>query len=241
MSSGSDFLLRTVGHVVLLSQVARGPSGTIYTALGPRAPEDFKKPLGLRPVEVSSACSVYIVKECLRHKGYDYVLERELECHEAVSGHEGVVKLHQTIMDETALYLIMVSLSYVHECDREQADRIHHRIKEYCPEGDLFTSIDKNLAFYQHNPDHTKYLILQLLAVVEHCHRNNVFHRDLKTENILLRDCGTRVLLADFGLSTRQEYSIEFGTGSDPYMSPGQSTVDGNEAKPYNGGFLCTR
>lgn len=50
----------------------------------------------------------------------------------------------------------------------------------------------------------------------------NVFHRDLKPDNILLADGGTRVVLADFGLSTQRESTVDFGNGSEIYMSPGE-------------------
>ena len=56
---------------------------------------------------------------------------------------------------------------------------------------------------------------------MQQCHDLNVFHRDLKPDNILLVDGGTRVVISDFGLSTRQEQTVDFSCGSKVYMSPG--------------------
>ncbi|KAI9011147.1 kinase-like domain-containing protein [Gaertneriomyces semiglobifer] len=40
----------------------------------------------------------------------------------------------------------------------------------------------------------------QIISAVDYCHQNNIVHRDLKIENILLTKCGT-VKLIDFGLA----------------------------------------
>lgn len=64
-------------------------------------------------------------------------------------------------------------------------------------------------------------MFLQIIDAVEFCHENGVFHRDLKPENILCNQDGTRVVLADFGLATRQSVSDDLGVGSGYYMSPG--------------------
>jgi len=49
-------------------------------------------------------------------------------------------------------------------------------------------------------------LILGLLEIIEHCHANDVLHRDIKADNIVLRaDRQNDPVLVDFGLSFNQE------------------------------------
>ena len=49
-----------------------------------------------------------------------------------------------------------------------------------------------------------KYYMYQLVKSIDHMHRNGIFHRDVKPENILITD--DHVKLADFG-SCRGIYS----------------------------------
>jgi serine/threonine protein kinase len=58
-----------------------------------------------------------------------------------------------------------------------------------------------------------------------YCHHYGVYHRDLKPENILVFEGGTRVKLADFGLATTEEDSVDFGCGSTFYFSPGMPRI----------------
>ena len=54
---------------------------------------------------------------------------------------------------------------------------------EYC-EWDLRTLLDSGPL----TQDALRYFLTQLLLAVEHCHRHSVIHRDLKPQNLLLRD-----------------------------------------------------
>ena len=45
------------------------------------------------------------------------------------------------------------------------------------------------------------YVCKETLAAIEYIHSNNLIHRDIKADNILMNDIG-EIKLADFGLST---------------------------------------
>ena len=127
--------------------------------------------------------------------------QREILLHHEASHHPNVVSLVQ-IMDSNDCTFVVL---------------------EYCPEGDLFTSITEDGCFVGNDPL-ARNAFLQILDAVEFCHSIGIYHRDLKPENILVKDRGRTVKLADFGLATRDARTSEFGCGSTFYMSPGTET-----------------
>lgn len=48
---------------------------------------------------------------------------------------------------------------------------------------------------------HLQEFLGQILQGVDWMHMNNIVHRDLKPQNILVTNDGTKVKIADFGLS----------------------------------------
>lgn len=124
--------------------------------------------------------------------------EREIQLHHAASHHPNVISL-VTILDSYDCTFVVL---------------------EYCPEGDLFTSITES-GRYLGNELLAKRAFLQILDAVDFCHSIGIYHRDLKPENILVTDGGMNVKLADFGLATRDSFTSDFGCGSTFYMSPG--------------------
>jgi len=123
--------------------------------------------------------------------------EREIHLHINASHHPNVVSLLKIMDAEDCTYVVL----------------------EYCPEGDLFSSITEN-CFYEGNDHLIKKAFLQILDAVEFCHSVGIYHRDLKPENILVSDNGHTVKLADFGLATTEPVTSDFGCGSTFYMSP---------------------
>ena len=140
--------------------------------------------------------------------------QREIQLHHEASHHPNVVSL-LTIMDS-------YDCTYV--------------VLEYCPEGDLFSSITE-AGHYLGNDFMAKRAFLQILDAVSYCHSIGIYHRDLKPENILVTDGGLTVKLADFGLATRDFLSSDFGCGSTFYMSPGRHQEYSNDKI---GGLLLT-
>ncbi|GAN11122.1 protein serine/threonine kinase [Mucor ambiguus] len=148
----------------------------------------------------------YYAVKCL----YDnHATQNEVEMHSTLSGHTNILSLEKVIKERNHVFIVM----------------------EYATHGDLFSSITQP-KLSQAIIGKTKvirYLFLQILDAVQHCHHNLIAHRDLKPENILLLS-NHRVKLADFGLTTNQMVSKEFNCGSSFYFSPECQgvTVSGN-------------
>ncbi|KAL8717495.1 MAG: hypothetical protein Q9225_005266 [Loekoesia sp. 1 TL-2023] len=123
--------------------------------------------------------------------------QREIQLHHEASHHPNVVSLVK-IMDSFDCTFVIL---------------------EFCPEGDLFSSITEG-GRYLGNDLMAKQAFLQILDAVHFCHSIGIYHRDLKPENILVTDGGMTVKIADFGLATRDPITSDFGCGSTFYMSP---------------------
>ncbi|KAL2001352.1 hypothetical protein VTN02DRAFT_1845 [Thermoascus thermophilus] len=123
--------------------------------------------------------------------------QREIKLHHMASQHPNVVSLCRIMDSDDCTYVVI----------------------EFCPEGDLFTSITERGLFVG-NDLLAKRAFLQVLDAVHFCHSIGIYHRDLKPENILVADHGMTVKLADFGLATTDPYTSDFGCGSMFYMSP---------------------
>ncbi|KAF9076749.1 kinase-like domain-containing protein, partial [Rhodocollybia butyracea] len=154
----------------------------------------------------------YFAVKCLlrpksgsRHEDFQL---REFALHQLVSGHRNIVGFHKALYDHTFVYVVL----------------------NLCLGGDLFAAITEH-KLLRYNDKLIKSIFIQLLDAVHYCHENSVFHRDLKPENILCSRDGRHIYLADFGLSTQNKISEEFGCGSSYYMSP--ECI----AKKFNSGY----
>lgn len=89
---------------------------------------------------------------------------------------------------------------------------------EYAENGDLLHLL-RTIKTQKIDELYAKVIFMQLLTAVNHCHQNNIFHRDIKLENILLNN--TIVKLADFGYSCQLD-NIQYGVivGTPAYLAP---------------------
>lgn len=120
-------------------------------------------------------------------------------------------------------------------------DHNYYIVTEYCPGGELLSFIVKERGI---NDWQAAYIMKQVLSAVAYCHNRGIVHRDLKVENVLVKDSsastgndeyGSRkrinVKLIDFGISCRirphQRLNKFFGTPY--YMAPEVIKRDYNE------------
>lgn len=115
--------------------------------------------------------------------------------------HRNIVVLHEVIRTELHLWLVL----------------------EYCAGGDLFNYI------YLHrrvDPRNVSRWFLQIVIAVQHVHAQNLAHRDLKLENILLHTTRSRtcVKVTDFGFVREYNPSVRrflrTVCGTTAYMAP---------------------
>ncbi|VDL17770.1 unnamed protein product [Hymenolepis diminuta] len=112
--------------------------------------------------------------------------------------HPNIIKLYQVMESEKLLCIVT----------------------EYLPNGELYEYIARN-GYLSEQVARRKFM--EILSAVEHCHLNNVVHRDLKAENMLL-DHHMSIKLADFGFGTFQPNGpnslLTTWCGSPPYAAP---------------------
>lgn len=104
----------------------------------------------------------------------------------------------------TTIREILLLKNLKHSTIVELSDVIYNNNKMYLVfeyvELDLRRYLDKLYDDGQKVDDCTvRKLFQQLLTAMEHCHSRNIFHRDLKPQNILINGAGD-IKLADFGL-----------------------------------------
>ncbi|KAK4259175.1 hypothetical protein QN277_005532 [Acacia crassicarpa] len=85
-------------------------------------------------------------------------------------------------------------------------------VMEFCPGGDLHTLRQKQPG--KHFPEQAvKFYVAEVLLALEYLHMLGIVYRDLKPENVLVRDDG-HIMLSDFDLSLRCAVSPTLVKGS---------------------------
>ncbi|XP_073420814.1 serine/threonine-protein kinase SIK1 isoform X2 [Dendrobates tinctorius] len=104
-------------------------------------------------------------------------------------------------------------------------------VTEYAKNGELFDYLTVRGRLSE---EEARAKFLQILSAVEYCHSQNIVHRDLKTENLLLSE-GMDVKLADFGFGNFYIEGRPLNTwcGSPPYAAP-----EVFQGKEYEGPLL---
>jgi len=99
-----------------------------------------------------------------------------------------------------------------------ETDKFSCLVMEFCPGGDLHTLRQK-----QHGkffPEQAaKFYVAEVLLALEYLHMLGIIYRDLKPENVLVREDG-HIMLSDFDLSLRCDVSPTLLKSSNPGVDP---------------------
>ena len=97
-------------------------------------------------------------------------------------------------------------------------------VVEYINGNNLYQYIRKMHGSRMQDENEIKVIFKKIVESVKYMHEQNVVHRDIKLENILLDRDSKQTKLIDFGFSTRvnnaQETKLNFFCGTPIYMSP---------------------
>ncbi|CAJ2651546.1 protein kinase G11A-like [Trifolium pratense] len=109
-----------------------------------------------------------------------------------------------------------------------ETDRFSCLVMEYCPGGDLHTLRQRQPG--KHFSEYAaRFYAAEVLLAIEYLHMLGVVYRDLKPENVLVREDG-HIMLSDFDLSLRCVVS--------PTLI---RTHDGDPSKRAGGGAFCVQ
>lgn len=91
-------------------------------------------------------------------------------------------------------------------------------VLEFCDNGDMYDMIHSETASHPRAVDVWK-LAREMYLGLKYAHSKGIYHRDLKPENILFTADGS-VKICDWGLASRNKYSLDFNVGTEKYMAP---------------------
>ncbi|KAK6997941.1 MAPK/MAK/MRK overlapping kinase [Biomphalaria glabrata] len=192
----SVYVLYTISWMNLLLQK--------YRILGKKGEGTFSEVLKVQAIKDGSYRACKKMKQT--YESIEQVNNlREIQAMKRLAPHPNVLELQEVIFDKKSGTLVLICELMemnIYELIRGKRHYIPERkIKNYMYQ--LLKSID-----HMHREvlpeDSVKRYMYQLVKSVDHMHRNGIFHRDVKPENILIKE--DLLKLADFG-SCRSIYS----------------------------------
>ncbi|KAL6600318.1 hypothetical protein ACP70R_045118 [Stipagrostis hirtigluma subsp. patula] len=111
-----------------------------------------------------------------------------------------------------------------------ETDKFSCLVMEFCPGGDLHTLRQKQPGKYF--PEQAaKFYVAEVLLALEYLHMLGIIYRDLKPENVLVREDG-HIMLSDFDLSLRCAVSPTLLRSSNPITDSQQKGNSGYCVQP---------
>ncbi|RCV37787.1 hypothetical protein SETIT_8G089900v2 [Setaria italica] len=95
-----------------------------------------------------------------------------------------------------------------------ETDKFSCLVMEFCPGGDLHTLRQRQPGKY-YSEQAAKFYVAEVLLALEYLHMLGIIYRDLKPENVLVREDG-HIMLSDFDLSLRCSVSLTVIKSANP-------------------------
>ncbi|GJW18935.1 serine/threonine-protein kinase AGC1-7-like protein [Tanacetum coccineum] len=106
-----------------------------------------------------------------------------------------------------------------------ETDKFYCLVMEFCSGGNLHTLRQKQPTKH-FTEEATRFFASQILLALEYLHMLGIVYRDLKPENVLVRDEG-HIMLSDFDLSLRCSVNPTLVKSSSGHNAPGMSGAGG--------------
>ena len=131
----------------------------------------------------------------LEHSAYPYLMIQELQTLQACS-HPNIIRVIELLEDSDNYFIVTEVLE-----GGELFDKLISRLQK------SYTFSEKEVSI----------IIKQVLLAINYMHQQNIMHRDLKPQNLLLENEGSlEIKVADFGFSRffnpQQSVTLELGT-----------------------------
>ena len=136
----------------------------------------------------------------------------------------------QAALNEVNVLSMLHHPNIIQYYDNFVEDKALMIVMEYAPGGTMYEYLQKREGKILDEDEILK-LFVQILLALQHVHKRNILHRDLKTQNILLNRKKRVVKIGDFGISKILSSKSKANTviGTPCYISPELC-----EGKPYN-------
>ena len=125
-------------------------------------------------------------------------------------------KLNKQIQNEILIHSTLKHRNIIELFGSFESDSSIHLIIEFALHGELFHILRSEKIF---SNERSATYIRDIAKALEYCHNNNVIHRDLKLENILLSQNGD-IKIADFGWAKQSLVRSSTFCGTLEYLSP---------------------